>query len=143
MTQTRLEITRRLHAPIEDVFDAWTDPSLMSRWFFVGDGWTAQVESRLEVGGTFRITMVTQTGETLECHGTYQKIERPRRLVFTWNSHFVTDSVVTVELGDLDNATELKLTHEGLIDPAIRDRHARGWHGCLAHLQKVLPARFH
>jgi uncharacterized protein YndB with AHSA1/START domain len=63
-------------------------------------------------------------------------LERPRRLVFSWQSaatHFVA-SRVTIELRELDDGTELLLRHETLPDSESRARHAGGWETILDKL---------
>lgn len=138
MNETALRITRVIQAPIDAVFAAWTDPAQMSRWFFVQETWSAEVEAELRVGGAFSILMRTDAGETFACSGVYREIEPPTRLVFTWTSYAVTDTRVTLELRDLGGATELTLTHEDLVDVDVRNAHNQGWGGCLTSLERYL-----
>jgi uncharacterized protein YndB with AHSA1/START domain len=137
---TPLQIVRVLPAPIRKVFDAWTDPTQMARWFFAGENWRAEVTNELRVGGQFSVAMITDTGVRLVCSGVYQVIEPPARLVFTWSSYAVTDTLVTLALRDIGGSTELTLSHEGLVDAAIRESHSQGWGGCLASLERYLAA---
>ena len=136
--ETPLQIVRVLPAPIQRVFDALTDPAQMTRWFFAGESWTAEVSNDLRVGGAYSVTMITDSGDRLVCNGVYRAIEPPSRLVFTWTSYAVTDTLVTITLRDLGGSTELTLTHEGLVDAAIRESHTQGWGGCLASLERYL-----
>lgn len=138
MTQAPLQITRVLAAPIQRVFDAWTDPALMSRWFFAGESWSAEANNDLRVGGEYAITMISERGDRVLCSGAYREIEPPTRLVFTWTSYAVSDTLVTIELRDLGDATELTLTHEGLVEAAVRESHTQGWGGCLANLERFV-----
>ena len=50
----------------------------------------------------------------------------------------VVDSVVTVDLVDHGQRTELLLMHELPPDPKIRRGHSEGWEGCLGNLEKML-----
>ena len=45
---------------------------------------TAKTDPR--IGGTFEILMYQESGKPIPHTGTYKEIDRPRRLVFTWNS---------------------------------------------------------
>ena len=139
MEQTELRIVRTIDAPIEDVFAAWTDPAIMARWFFAGEGWTVDVQADVRVGGAFSLLMHGKT-ENFLCSGFYREITPPRRLVFTWTSYAATDTLVTLLLRDVDGKTELTLTHEGLVEAAVRQTHADGWGGCLANLGRHLAA---
>ncbi len=97
----QLELTRVFDAEREKVFDAWTRPELMARWFFVAPTWSADAEADLRVGGDYRVTMHTDDGQSVVSHGTYREIVRPKRLVFTWNSYAASETLVTIELQDL------------------------------------------
>jgi uncharacterized protein YndB with AHSA1/START domain len=136
--QTHVTITRVLQAPIERVFAAWTDPALMACWFYPVPTWTAEVENDLVVGGRYTVRMYTGEPEPTVMTGVYQSVEPPVRLVFTWNSHAINDTLVTIDLRDVGGATELTLTHERLVEAATRDLTTSGWTGCLDSLERYL-----
>jgi uncharacterized protein YndB with AHSA1/START domain len=136
--ESSVTITRVMRAPIDKVFAAWTDPSLMSRWFYPVPTWTAKVGNDLVVGGRYTVTMRTDQGEAIVITGVYEAIEPPRRLVFTWSSHAITDTLVTIELRELGADTELTLTHERLVEAATRDLTTSGWTGCLDSMERYL-----
>ena len=50
------------------------------------------------------------------------------------------NNIVTLELRDVNNDTELTLTHELPPDPKVRSGHEEGWHGCLGNLEKLLQS---
>lgn len=53
----RLVLTRHLAAPVARVWQAWTDPDILPRWFGP-DGWTCTTEHiDLREGGEWRFTM--------------------------------------------------------------------------------------
>ena len=135
-----LEVSRRFTASRERLFDAWTKPDEMARWFFVSADWRAEAEVDLRVGGQYRLTMFTDLGSELVQTGEYREISPPDRLVFTWNSHAVQDTLVTVEFAEVDGGTSLKLTHELLPNEELRDLHGDGWEGCLASLGTYVGA---
>jgi uncharacterized protein YndB with AHSA1/START domain len=85
-------------------------------------------------GGRFTIHM--EVGEEVIPHsGTYLEIDRPNRLVFSWESPFAADgSTVTLEFSAQDSdSTVLMLTHERFIDEESRNNHEAGW-GCILKL---------
>jgi uncharacterized protein YndB with AHSA1/START domain len=135
-----VSVKRLLRAPCELVFEAWTRPDLMARWFFPGEGWTVAVTSDLKVGGRYEVAMRDAAGERHTQFGEYREIVPVSRLVFTWSCPelAVIDSVVTVALLDRGDHTELLLTHELPPDPKIRRGHEEGWEGCLGNLEKML-----
>src|SRR4051812_978329 len=107
-----VSIRRVLSARRSLVFEAWTKPELMSRWFFPDSSWTATVEHELKVGGRWQVLMREPSGATHNQFGEYREIVPSSRLVFTWSCPDleVVDSLVTVELRDHDAGTELLLS---------------------------------
>src|ERR1051326_6882919 len=95
----QLKVSKLLPASCEEVFDMWLNPESMSRWMHAGSVVAAYVELNPVVGGTFRIDMQREDGRIFVHTGEYLAIERPHKLVFTWNSTVLGDhsSLVTVE----------------------------------------------
>jgi uncharacterized protein YndB with AHSA1/START domain len=130
-------VERVLRASAQDVFNAWTDPSVMTRW--LSPSGRAEVEVDLRVGGSFRVAMVGD-GMRIDHHGEYLVVESPRKLVFTWCSRYTGpgSSVVTVVLTPRGDETHLLLIHEQL--PAEhRESHERGWGSMLDNLASLIP----
>lgn len=138
-----LVVTRRLSAPPEDVFDAWLDAGMMSRWMCPGDVQRADVTIDPRVGGTFSIDMVGPTA-THPHRGEYLVLDRPRQLSFTWTSNATKQksSVVTIDLSPApDGTTELVLRHRGLPDEQSAGNHQMGWASIVEKLDSVLVRR--
>ncbi len=77
-------MTRTFNAPRHLVFDAWTKPELLQRWFGTPPGWTMPVcEVDLRPGGTYRYVMRGPEGEEIVMRGEYREVVRPERLVTT------------------------------------------------------------
>ena len=144
---TTLRVTRVIQAPRERVFRAWTDPQQVSRWFLPVGG-SSRVELDARVGGSFRITLLQPFARHVlrmkpwHCVGTYLVVEPPERLVFTfawegtpWD---IGESLVTVELRELDGATELNLLHERNRNRRVRGFHWSGWSIVLRRLARVV-----
>jgi len=81
-----LRIERTYQAPVEQVFDAWTSPEVMRRWWQAERGWaTSAAEVDLRVGGAVRVVMHDPVKDVEHGGGgRYTEIDRPRRLAFTW-----------------------------------------------------------
>lgn len=140
MTATDSLVVRKIYsAPRSRVFEAWRDPQMMARWF-AAPGWTAEVDNEFRVGGSYRIQMHDDTGRDHLQFGEYLTIEPDTRLVFTWTCHElgVTGSVVTVELREHQDGTELVLTHTLPPDPETVRLHREGWQRCLGQLGLVV-----
>jgi uncharacterized protein YndB with AHSA1/START domain len=133
-----LVIRKTIRARRESVYNAWTNPDVMARWFYAGEDWSAKVEANPRVGGSYRVDMYTKAGNVISHTGTYLEMNAPERLRFTWNSPTVKDTTVDLEFVDLGNATEIILTHHYLPTEKDRKDHDDGWKGCLAHLEALL-----
>jgi uncharacterized protein YndB with AHSA1/START domain len=77
-------------------------------------------------------------GSTLAIEGTFEKIEPPHKLVYTWRMgrDFIEASRVTVRFEPRGEATEVIVTHEQIPTVAVRESHERGWKGCLDSLER-------
>ncbi len=133
------KLSRVINAPIDKVFDAWLDPQLLSRFMLPMPG---MPQPKTEVDGRQggRFTIYMDVGEKIIPHsGTYLELDRPNRLVFSWESPFSTDgSTVTLEFTAQDKVkTRLELTHVRFIDEETRDNHEIGWGNILAALDDL------
>lgn len=93
------------------------------------------------VGGTYRVVMEAPDGGRHVAFGTYREIQRPGRLVFTWQweggmNGFEGETTVTVEMRPADAGTEVVLTHEGFPTAEQRQGHEDGWTSCLENLER-------
>ena len=140
-TATSLTLTRVIRADREAVFRAWTDPAEMKKWFCPEGGTVDEAESDLAVGGRFKVAMRLPHGVSVAT-GVYREIEPPSRLAFTWRWEGGEgvkegETLVTLELHERGDATELVLTHEGFATGEARDGHEQGWSSALNHMEKV------
>jgi uncharacterized protein YndB with AHSA1/START domain len=140
LVKPSLTLKRRLNAPPEKVFSAWTEPEKIKRWFGPGQTRATAAEFDRRVGGRWRIAAVTAEGEDIEVGGVVREIVPDRKLVYTWawRSTQERESLVTVELKPDGTGTLLTLTHEHFYDEPTRDRHQAGWSGALDKLESYL-----
>jgi uncharacterized protein YndB with AHSA1/START domain len=76
-------ITREFDAPAELVFDAWTKPELVRRWWAGDRGVVTDAQIDLRIGGRWRWVMTANGGFEVAFSGEYREIDRPHRLVRT------------------------------------------------------------
>jgi uncharacterized protein YndB with AHSA1/START domain len=139
-----VQIRRRVKAPAEQIFDLWTKPDLMVRWMSPFPGTVdCKASCDLRPGGAFSLVMLSKESSR-EVSGTYVEIDRPRKLVFTWNGPLTNhvNTLVTVELTPRGDETDLVLTHERLPTAAIVEGHTRGWGNILDHLADAAAKDF-
>ena len=133
-----LQVRRTIRAPRQRVFDAWTKAEELKAWHAPGPLMVSRAEIDLRPGGTYRIHMRAPDGTEHRVTGVYREVDPPRRVVYTWGwegEHKVKDSVVTIEFHERDNATEVVLTHAGILDEAERTNHEQGWSAIMDKLE--------
>jgi len=143
MGDVELIITKVFNASPEEVFAAWTDPVQLAQWYGP-EGFTNTIhEFDLREGGTYRLTMHGPKGEDHPLRGTFRAIEKPKRLVMTWQWEGEGgmgggETVVTVELRAIGQKTEMTMTHAGFADEKEKTMHNQGWSSSFNKLEKVL-----
>jgi uncharacterized protein YndB with AHSA1/START domain len=98
-------LSRRYDAPIDDVWDAVTDPERISRWFL-------PVTGDLKLGGRYQTEG--------NAGGVIKVCEPPRRLGVTWEMGETKESdfsEVELRLSEVDGGTEFTLEHVAVVDP--------------------------
>lgn len=140
---TSLTLRRTIAAERPKVFQAWTEPALLGRWFCPRDSRVELTEVDLREGGRYRLGMRDPEGDVHVATGTYLQIVPPQKLVFTWaweGGEMEGDTQVTVELIDQGDSTEVVLIHQRFPSADMRDKHETGWASCLDHLEQALEA---
>ena len=119
-----VRVERTFEAPAEAVFDAWTNPEVLRRW------WKANPAARMP---TPRSTCASAAATASRCttrrrrgplvvHGTYREISRPDRLVYSWTwegtgPYAGHESEVAVTFQeDAPGRTTVVIEHAGLLD---------------------------
>ena len=118
------------------VFDAWTQPGLLQRW------WAQRAELDPRPGGAYHLAF-PQGGWHLR--GRYTAVDPGRRLAFTWTWDHDPDLTqeVAVDLAPLaDGGTALTLAHGPYADTDhgrdLRQSHLDGWRHFLGRLRSLL-----
>ena len=135
-----LTLKRRLNVPPQKVFEAWTQPQQMIRWWGMGSPRPPIAETDVRVGGRFRVQFWGQNGEHHSVSGVYKEVEANRKLVFSWawQSTPERESQVTIDVKPDGQGSLLTLTHEQFFDQKACDDHRRGWTAALDQLEAAL-----
>jgi uncharacterized protein YndB with AHSA1/START domain len=125
---TALEIvtTREFDAPRDLVFDVFTKPEHVRKWFAPFTCEVTKCSIDLRVGGEYHIVFVTEDGGECSFRGTYLEIEPPNRVVSTWlfEGWPDADAVESVDLHEADGVTTLTM-RTAFRDQAGRDHMTR------------------
>jgi uncharacterized protein YndB with AHSA1/START domain len=109
-------LSRAFNAPRALVFDAWTKPELLTRWYGARGWRLVGCEVDLRVGGAWRFVSCGPGDDTMVQSGVYQEIAAPDRLVYTEkfdNQSYPGETLIThvfVERHDKPAATLLTST---------------------------------
>ena len=76
-------VTRQFDAPRRLVWEAWTTPELVKRWWHARRGEVTVAEIDLRVGGRWRSVMIANDGTEVAFHGEYREIVPTERIVST------------------------------------------------------------
>ena len=112
-TDREIVLTRAFDAPRRLVFDAFTKPDLLKRWFGAR-GWNLVVcEVDLRVGGSWRFVSRGPQGAHMGQSGVYREIAPPDRLVYTElfdDQSYPGESLITHEFVEQNGKTTLSST---------------------------------
>ena len=136
-----VRIERTFVAAAEEVFDAWTSPEVMRRWLHCRPDWDTPVaELDLRLGGKIRVVMRRPDGTEVQAQGIFTLIDRPNRLVMTWTFDDDPSNEQLLELYFVEakGATTVLLVNSRISTDERQDEQAKGWHGCLDELDRLL-----
>jgi uncharacterized protein YndB with AHSA1/START domain len=110
-TDEQILITREFGAPKHLVYEAWTTPELVKRWWGGHRGEVTIAEIDLRVGGVWRYVMVANGGFEVAFHGEYREIVPNERIVSTEVYEGMPDAeaVDTLTFTEVDGRTILTL----------------------------------
>lgn len=150
-----LEMERIFEAPIEKVWEAWTNPEIMRMWNGPRAWPMAEAYSDFRVGGKWRARLHSDEGQACskDCgelegghygtpnkdggfdlwqSGEYKVIQPVTKLVFTFawtEGHSMpgVETLITIELEKRGNRTRMLFTQERLEDEFEVTSHRGGW----------------
>jgi uncharacterized protein YndB with AHSA1/START domain len=139
-----LTITRVFDAPRSLVFQAWTQPERVKRWWGPKTFTTPVCEIDLRVGGVLRTCMRSPEGQEFWSQGVYREIVDPERIVCTdsfadekgnvvspehygISPEWPAEALITVTFAEQAGKTRMTLQHSPLPPGRERDLCRQGW----------------
>jgi uncharacterized protein YndB with AHSA1/START domain len=140
-----LHFERLLSASPDKVFEACVEPSRLAEWWGPSGFTSPSIELDVWTGGSYRIAMQPPEGELFHLRGTFLEVDRPRRLVYTfeWEEPDPDDqeTVVTLTFRAAGDGTELVLDQQPFATEARLALHDAGWTESLARLERHVTRR--
>jgi uncharacterized protein YndB with AHSA1/START domain len=104
-TDEQILITREFDAPKALVFEAFTTPELVGRWWHAKRGEMTTCEIDLRVGGMWRYVTIAEGGFEVGFHGEYREIVPNERIVSTEVYEGLPEGVSDDDGGTVNTAT--------------------------------------
>jgi uncharacterized protein YndB with AHSA1/START domain len=138
-------LTRSFAAPGRLVFDAYTRPELLTRWYGARGWHLVECTLDLRPGGRYRFTSVGPEGARMVQAGQFRQVEAPVRLVLTEvfeEQSYPGETLITHDFNEHSGQTTVTTTvqyatPEGR-ETALKYPMARGVGESLARLDAVL-----
>lgn len=129
--QRSVNVELIIHAPPERVFEAWTNPVELARWW--GDDEFYRVircEMDLRPGGKWAAHGVFKANDKpFTISGEIMSVDAPFGLAFTWHQSWTPGVLTMIEfffMRDLEG-TLVKVRHVGDLTDDAADGHRKGW----------------
>jgi uncharacterized protein YndB with AHSA1/START domain len=133
-----ITIQTTINAPIEKVWECWTEPKHIVKWAFAQDDWEAPfAENDVKVGGRFKTTMAAKDkSASFDFTGVYTVVDQYQKIAY-----------------DIDDGRHVKAefteTPEGVkiiqtFDPEQQnppELQQKGWQGILDNFKKYVEAQ--
>ncbi|HYD20455.1 MAG TPA: SRPBCC domain-containing protein [Flavipsychrobacter sp.] len=88
-----LSIKKILKAPVQTIWDIWTEPGHIAQWWAPKGMKTEVLEHDFRVGGRWRYSMPMPDGSEFVSEGTYIEIEPLKKIVTTADFRPMTENV--------------------------------------------------
>jgi uncharacterized protein YndB with AHSA1/START domain len=143
-SEDEILITRVFDAPADLVFDAWTTPEIVKRWWAGDRGEVTEAHVDLRIGGRWRWVMRANGGFEVAFSGEFREIDRPHRLVRTEVFELVPDAeaVSSCSFEEADGVTTMKILirypSQELRDAAIGSGMEGGLQVAFDHLEELV-----
>src|SRR5258708_30849035 len=105
-------LTRVFHAPAQAVFEMWTKPEHVRKWYAVRSTTMTVCDMDQRVGGRWRWVVTTPKGMEIAFSGVFREIDPPRRLQRTeiFEAMPGAGCIVTLTFDENDGQTTLTMT---------------------------------
>lgn len=148
-------ITRFFNAPLQNVWNAWSDEKLIQEWWGPEGYSSPSAKIDFRVGGQSLLAMQDPNGEVVWSGGVYKEIVPLKKIVTT--DHFADEKgnvisaneigmpgdwplegLITIEFSDAnEEQVKIIINHEG-IPKEMHDDCVKGWNSSIDKLQKLV-----
>ena len=140
INNSSISIEKIYKISVEKIWDAWTKPSLIMKWFGSDpDGKVLIAELDVRPGGKFEITFQDSDLTEHTCSGIYGEVKPLTKLTFSWQwkSEPGVESFIILLLTPDGKSTRMQFEHKNLGSNSKHD-YAKGWQNTFSRLEGLL-----
>lgn len=119
-----VEVSRWFDAAAADVFDAWTSPNHLCRWWGPASLSLVTCDVDLRTGGTYRYVLSGPESRSYELHGEFVEIDPPWRIVTSFVADVAPGDHV-VEVTSFDEVSSGTFVHIVSLHRSCAERDAQ------------------
>ncbi|HEX4025685.1 MAG TPA: SRPBCC family protein [Steroidobacteraceae bacterium] len=130
-SERELVVTRTFNGPPRIVFEAWTKPELLKRWWAPKSTGVSLLscQADVRVGGSYRFEFGHEASKPMAFFGRYVEVIAPSRLV--WTNDESDDGAVTTVTFEEKGGNTLLVMHELYPSKEALDRALAGMEGAM------------
>lgn len=131
--ENAITVEATINAPVEKVWNYWTEPKHITQWCQASDDWHAPfAENDVQVNGTFKTTMAAKDGSfSFDFGGVYTSVEPNKLIEYTMGD----GRKVKVTFAGEGNSTKVIETFEPESQNS-REMQQGGWQAILNNFKK-------
>lgn len=131
--KTTITVETTVNAPVEKVWQSWTQPEHITQWTNASDDWhTPRAENDLRVGGRFLTRMEAKDGSFgFDFAGVYDDVQENRHIAYTLGD----GRKVKVDFTSQGNSTKVVETFEAENTHSVEMQQG-GWQAILDNFKK-------
>ena len=133
-------IETTINATFEKVWEAWTEPSIIKKWFG-SDPKGEVLSAKLDVrqNGSFEVKFRDSDQTEHICNGIYHEIKKFSKLTFTWHwkSEPGVESFIILLLTSEGTSTKMQFEHKNF-GSGSKHNYVKGWQSTFLKLERLL-----
>lgn len=139
MKSNAITISAVIHAPLNSVWDSWTNPAHITRWAFASADWEApHAENDVRVGGRFLTHMAAKDKSAgFDFTGTYTAVKEHALIEYTMDKapHESESRQVSISFAEVPGGVQVTETFD-LENENPADMQRAGWQAILDNFKK-------
>jgi uncharacterized protein YndB with AHSA1/START domain len=134
MKATKITVSATIHAPVEKVWDCYTNPKHIVHWNFADPSWHCpSAQNDMRVGGIYKARMEAKDGNVgFDFEAIYSDINEGKNFTYEFGGR-----KATVQFNNTKNETEIIITFDPEEENPIEMQQG-GWQAILNNFKKYV-----